>query len=191
MLHLRQLRTGSGTYLILRSRDRTATGAALQLIATNLQQWLANPLSRSIIAEVTRELGGGSVPPSRALNASDLHRQTKSRLEQAIRCGDLLVVQVSGMGRGGAGGEEPGAPPQAAAQAPRRAEPRKTWIEIELVDDQGRPVPNQRCSVELPDGTTWTGVLDANGLARVDYVDHGTCEVYFPDLDYREWAPAS
>jgi hypothetical protein len=56
-----------------------------------------------------------------------------------------------------------------------------------LLDQQGKPVPNEPYLIELPDGSTVDGNLDGMGLARVDGIDPGTCKITFPDLDKRIW----
>lgn len=88
----------------------------------------------------------------------------------------------------------------AAAQPRKRAKPpkwtamvttgQKTWIEIELKDDDGNPVPNERYRIRLADGSTREGHLDANGRARVDGIEPGTAQVSFPDIDANEWRSA-
>jgi type VI secretion system secreted protein VgrG len=67
--------------------------------------------------------------------------------------------------------------------------PPKEWIEIELVDKDGNPVPGEKYSIKLPDGSVAEGTLDSNGKARVDGVDPGNCEVTFPNLDKTVWEP--
>ncbi len=59
------------------------------------------------------------------------------------------------------------------------------WVEIELVDEEGNSFPEEKYSVELPDGSKITGKLDANGRAKVEGVSQsGTCKVSFPDLGH-------
>jgi type VI secretion system secreted protein VgrG len=64
------------------------------------------------------------------------------------------------------------------------------WIEIQLNDDDGNPVPGEAYKITLPDGTTIAdGTLDEKGYARVNNIDPGTCQVTFPNLDKDTWAP--
>lgn len=72
-------------------------------------------------------------------------------------------------------------PPEAESELPRTKE--KTWIEIELVDTEGKPVQGERYRIELPDGAVREGRLDHQGRARVDGLEPGDCDVSFPDLD--------
>jgi type VI secretion system secreted protein VgrG len=68
---------------------------------------------------------------------------------------------------------------------------KRHWIEIELVDEDGQPVPGERYRITLPDGTTLAeGTLDGKGFARVHGIDPGTCKVTFPNLDGAAWRPA-
>jgi hypothetical protein len=67
--------------------------------------------------------------------------------------------------------------------------PKKTWVEIKLVDQDGVVVPNERYKVTLPDGTIKEGRLDENGWMRESGIDPGTCVITFPDIHYEEWDP--
>lgn len=65
-----------------------------------------------------------------------------------------------------------------------------SWIEIELVDKKGKPVPGEAYRVTLPDGTTVAdGTLDEKGFARVDGIEQGTCKITFPRLEKQAWKP--
>ena len=66
----------------------------------------------------------------------------------------------------------------------------KTWIEILLRDQKGNPIPNEKYSVKLPDGSKREGSLDGDGGAHIDQIDPGTCLVSFPDIDALEWRPS-
>ena len=65
--------------------------------------------------------------------------------------------------------------------------PEKTWIEIELVDDEDKPVAGEKYEIKLPDGKVSKGSLDQKGVARVDGIDPGTCQIVFPELDKKAW----
>lgn len=65
-----------------------------------------------------------------------------------------------------------------------------TWIEIELLDDNGDPVPGERYEIELPDGRIKRGTLDGNGFARVEGIDPGQSKVTFPEYDQNAWESA-
>lgn len=47
----------------------------------------------------------------------------------------------------------------------------QTWVEIRLVDADGKPMANEPFRLELQDGTVLEGQLDENGLAGVDGID--------------------
>jgi hypothetical protein len=67
-------------------------------------------------------------------------------------------------------------------------EKKKSWIEIELQDEDKNPVPGMRYKITLPDGETVAeGTLDDKGLAQLDGIDPGNCIVTFPDLDAEAW----
>lgn len=73
---------------------------------------------------------------------------------------------------------------QAASSSATQAAAEEThYIEVELKDDEGKPVANAAYFVELPDGSTKSGRTDANGYARIDGVDPGTAKISFPELD--------
>lgn len=68
---------------------------------------------------------------------------------------------------------------------------KKSWIEIQLNDQDGNPVAGEPYKITLPDGTTIAdGTLDDKGFARVGNIDPGTCQVTFPNQDKKSWGPA-
>lgn len=83
---------------------------------------------------------------------------------------------------------KPGPGPEEGEEA---EEEEKSWIEIELLNQEGEPVPGERYEIKLPDGKVAKGALDANGYARVDGFEPGQCEVTFPELDKDATEPSS
>jgi hypothetical protein len=84
------------------------------------------------------------------------------------------------------------AKPPARAKSPAQAaakQPSRHWIEIELVDEQGAPVPGAAYVVKTPGGEEVTGILDGNGKARLTGLKSGSCEVRFPGHG-DSWRPA-
>jgi hypothetical protein len=91
---------------------------------------------------------------------------------------------------GTAGVESPAAEPLAPANKPPKKStdaPVKTWVAVQLIDDQGSPVPNVPYKVTLPDGSVMSGSLDDQGTVRFDEIDPGECLVSFPEIHAREW----
>jgi type VI secretion system secreted protein VgrG len=64
------------------------------------------------------------------------------------------------------------------------------WIEVLLVDDAGAPVSGESVDIKCPDGSVATRCTDEKGLARVDYLDAGSCDITFTNLDKDAWEPA-
>jgi type VI secretion system secreted protein VgrG len=64
-----------------------------------------------------------------------------------------------------------------------------SWIEIELIDEVGRPVPGEAYQILLPDGKKTDGTLDQRGRAHVAVPDPGLCQITFPRLDAATWEP--
>jgi hypothetical protein len=77
----------------------------------------------------------------------------------------------------------------ASAGATEAAAEEAHFIELELKDEEGKPVPDAAYFVELPDGSTKSGRTDANGYARIDGVDPGTAKISFPEFDQDSTTP--
>jgi hypothetical protein len=65
-----------------------------------------------------------------------------------------------------------------------------TWVEIQLLDDDGVPVPGIAYEIKLPDGSIKSGTTNSQGIARHEQVMAGMCEVRFPSLHGGDWNPA-
>lgn len=72
-----------------------------------------------------------------------------------------------------------------------KKDPTKTsWIEVQLVDENGKGIAGQAFIVTAPDGCDYSGTTDEKGVGRVDGIDPGSSDITFPDLDKDAWEPA-
>lgn len=70
---------------------------------------------------------------------------------------------------------------------PHKSEEDKSWIEIEMLGEDDKPIPGEKYKIILPDETVAQGTLDEKGFARIEGIEPGTCKVSFPDLDKDAW----
>lgn len=67
-------------------------------------------------------------------------------------------------------------------------EAKQDWIEIVLVDMDGKPVPGVKYRITPPGGgEPKEGVLNDFGQGGYYDIEAGTCKVSFPDLDKDAW----
>jgi len=64
---------------------------------------------------------------------------------------------------------------------PGSAQAKATWVELELLDEEGKGVTNAKYELHLADGSVKKGTLDGSGKARVEELPPGACRVVFPD----------
>ena len=80
---------------------------------------------------------------------------------------------------------------RAAALAAPHARPvgqQTYWVEIALIGEDDKPVPEEEYLILLPDGSRRQGFLDGNGVARITEIpQNGQCKVSFPNLDRDAW----
>ena len=63
-----------------------------------------------------------------------------------------------------------------------------TWIAIELVGEDEKPIAGEPYKIVLPDGETVDkGTLDMKGQAKLTGIDPGSCQIGFPKLDKEAW----
>ncbi len=55
----------------------------------------------------------------------------------------------------------------------------KDWLELELADDEGKPIAKAAYKVYLPDGSIRSGNLDDNGYAKIEKVPPGNVKVEY------------
>lgn len=173
------------------------------LLVTQLDELLAGPMSKKAVLNLAKNVSEMMTGRPQSSGGNETKHELKLLLENAFRQQLLVIIkEVHGGGSDRAGAEGSGDANESTNdhdvdkknKAPSRQYPKNqtqtTWIEIELVDNRGKPVPNEQYRLELPDGAIQEGYLDAQGLARVDGIDPGNCKISFPDIDAREWRRA-
>lgn len=78
----------------------------------------------------------------------------------------------------------------AQAAPPAREESGKSWVELQIVDEQGRPIAFQKLTVTDSSGAVLTAYSDSTGIARLGGIAAGECSVTIPGLDGDSWERA-
>jgi hypothetical protein len=73
------------------------------------------------------------------------------------------------------------------AAAEQKSKEKKSWIEIILVDAEGKPVPGVKYRITPPNGSAVEGRLNEHGQAGLYQIEPGNCKITFPDLDKDAW----
>src|ERR1700733_2695586 len=122
------------------------------------------------------------VPPMKPKAADEADKADPGEMDQ------IKQQQIQeGTGKYGLVSLAPYKPP---APGQPDSEEKTHWIEIELVDENGSPVPGEEYRITLPDGSTVaSGTLDGKGKARIEGIDSGSCKVTFPNWDKSAWGP--
>jgi len=68
-------------------------------------------------------------------------------------------------------------------------ESKSSWIEVELVDENGKGIAGEPFEIETSDGRLCAGTLDHKGFKRVEHIEPGSCKITFPRLDKEAWEP--
>jgi hypothetical protein len=177
--------TNAATSLARDVRQSVPRGVALgrEAAAAHVSEWFPEGWGHEqnrTLAAICHALEG-AFPDSGPPDA----RWLRGTVRKALRDGRLTAVRVDLPAPvWGLEEEEP-----VTAKRPVAVAEEKTWIEIELVDDDEppQPVAFAKYRILLPNGSPREGILDANGRARIEGIDPGECLVAFPELDERDW----
>jgi hypothetical protein len=172
-------------------RELRDLGAARELV----RPLLSHPGNR---AAARAALGAGTIWSDQELIEQLARRMVQDGL-LVVSCADSWLSPIQGTFQAAAGGAQPQQQPppntplqdeEAAKQGKPPPQPeQKHWLEIELLDDENKPIAGERYFVELPDGSKLSGRTDSQGRARAEDVDPGTAKVSFPDLDRKTYKP--
>ena len=125
---------------------------------------------------------GSAVPPTDPSEAQEADKADPGEVEEI-----KAEQRKAEKGKYGSVKTKPHQPP--ASKEEKAA--KKSWIEIDLVDENGKAVPGERYCITLPEGETVAeGTLNEKGFARIEGFEAGTCKVTFPNLDRRDWKPS-
>jgi len=209
--------TGKEAISIGGSRSLTVTGDVIEVFQANRSEEVAQNLyvrARGIVIEaqtaITLKVGPSSVVIDSSGVTTAGPTVTIDSNTTNINCGPGSPAGVGTAGNAvtpapptealPADTADPGeltdirpepAPPHRAPVTDEDRQRQRSWIEIDLVDEENNPVPGERYRITLPDGETVAeGTLDENGFARVDGIEPGTCRVCFPEIDRDAWERA-
>lgn len=145
-----------------------------------LRKWLSDPVDRRALVGLFQSLFHRELPESWA--PEDTGPLVLEAFSRAFAVGDLLLLGLPDL-------PAPQLSPQPGQDRPssRPPGPKRSWVEIELLDEDGRRVAAELV-VTLPDGTKMRPSF--SGFLRLDGIDPGTCDIEFPGIDGREWGPA-
>lgn len=148
--------------------------------ASLLRAWLRDPVTTNRLRALHAAIFGHLALEGWA--AGEHHVRLVHDLEPLFERSDLVIL--SGPDTTASPALQPD-PPEAPGRRPIPTSNR-SWIEIELLDDDGRRVATELLVI-LPDGTKLRPSFP--GFVRLDGVDPGTCDIEFPQVDGREWGP--
>ena len=78
----------------------------------------------------------------------------------------------------------------AAGSAVQPCPQERHWVEIVLVDADGKPMAGAKYVIHAPGAAPQEGALDAQGRGGYWEIGEGTCRVTFPALEQTGWAKA-
>lgn len=113
-------------------------------------------------------------------------RQTQTGKYGSVKATPFKPSTLSESKQTGATGA-PGSTGQNGSSDEQQAEKKLSWIEIELVGEDNKPIPGESYRITLPDGSVAEGTLDHQGFARVEGFEKGDCKITFPNLDQAAW----
>ena len=166
-------------YLVLRATDLHSGETPLSATrALNLiERELLHPSDLVGLTNLWRVIGQTGVGGPGAI-------RTKV-LREAFRSGTWLLLpsvsQASAL---------ESAPVESVAEQLRVAKVVKTWVEMEVVDAQGKPLSGQAFVCMMPNGIIEQGNLDKRGRVRFEEIDPGECVFSLTGLDRETWERA-
>jgi hypothetical protein len=173
------LHLANNTFEILAKDDRVLQFRDIPAAVGFLQRFSKNPAIMSTL----RNLISGRLQNTVRLSDEDVLQQIGALLLR----GEIRILRSERPG--GTSVETDGEEEKKGSQT-QAAAPKKSWIEINLRDMEGKPVPGKRFRIRMPDASIQEGILDEFGHAEYYNINAGTCQVSFPDYDAEAWERA-
>jgi type VI secretion system secreted protein VgrG len=120
--------------------------------------------------------------PGPSVQAAALRAAAKHGAPFCEKCAE--AARAAALARGATPDEAEQAA-QEAGLAGAAAEETKTWVEFELVYEDGTPLHDEEYRIELPDGSLKRGQFDSSGRVRFDDIEPGNCTISLPKLKGR------
>jgi hypothetical protein len=163
--------------------DPDARDASLRALREIVAGHWDPPTSRVLREVYARLLGRPAGAGYREIVGSPASRVVDDELARAIRAGLLRIrrreLRIVTVPVNESDAEALGPQPEPTA-----------WIEIELVDENGKPVQGVEYRIECEDGRVRTGTTNGYGRAREEGLHDGSCKVSFPKLNGPDWKAA-
>lgn len=180
----------SKSYIIVRKADLhpdEKIEKGLAFLTNEIDRWLSDPFSRRDLLDIYTSISGNNFFGINKVPLHEIKRRLKPRLEMAFQREEFVALAVAPQRIFSSDVASASAATIAASRVLRPSSLKTSWVEIELVDEEGNPVGEQKYQVILMDGSKKEGVLDKNGYARVEGLAKGTCKITFPKLDTAAW----
>ncbi|MBI2687962.1 MAG: hypothetical protein HYX27_16765 [Acidobacteria bacterium] len=169
-----KLRAAGARYIAMRSADVHAGLSPLpaQFAARVIERALMNPGDVNQLAELAHAIDGGT--NRGAVKGARMLRAVQSG--QWVLFRENLTIPVLRLPT-----------PEPVAEQLKKAKVVKTWVEMEVVDENGKPVIGRGFTCMLPDGAIQTGTLDNKGRVRFEGIDPGNCAFSLTDTHAADW----
>ncbi len=179
-----------GPVEVVRAEDVYAFEKTEVFTPALLDRAIRDPVSQRALLEMYQYVGGHLATGGRAISEKDLRGYVQPALDRAFRRGYFVILARRAADWAETQDQAQEQKTEKPPPPPPKRQPEKTWIEIQLVDQEGNPVPNERYRLKITDGSVREGRLDAKGTVRVSGLEPGNCTVWFPNIDAKEWKRA-
>lgn len=185
MRYLTRLPDGDGEVTLYLPSDVTTETRGVKLhreaAAAFIERFVRDDVwFRGALVDVLRALGY-ALDDASWVEADELVR----RVADALRVRRVVAYRVTRARPTAAFGSDPADEPE-EPDSPHDT----SWIEIHLVDQDGRDMADVPYRITMPDGGVRAGTLDRHGRAREEGIVPGTCQISFHTLHGPDWSRA-